>query len=234
MSRFGVMGEILLLFFTFFLPGYIGQVFGAPVGPATTTLMLQTIITGVPQILLMAYVAGAFGRGAGARWGFVRPQARDALRTLLLVAGCFAVMTPFVVALLLLPPEWSKSLGNGFRWGLESPAQLPLALLFGLTVGYREEFFFRAYLLQRLDELNFPVPYAVAASTALFCVGHIYEGVMGILVAASLGVLFALVYQRLKNLHVIAVAHGLYNTIVLLLGLILPRGLPQAFQGHIF
>ncbi len=74
----------------------------------------------------------------------------------------------------------------------------------------------------------------MAASTALFCVGHIYEGVMGVVVAASLGVLFALVYLRLKNLHVIAFAHGLYNTLVLLLGLVLPRALPQAFQGHIF
>ncbi len=142
MSRFGAIGEILLLFLTFFLPGYIGQAFAAPLGPATTTLLLQTIITGVPQILLMAYVAGAFGRGAGARWGFVRPEARDVLRTLLLIAGCFAVMTPFVVLLLLLPPEVSRNLGTGFRWGLQSPAQLPLALVFGLTVGYREEFSF--------------------------------------------------------------------------------------------
>ena len=233
MSRFGAVGEILLLFLTFFLPGYIGQAWSVPTGSATNIMMLQTIISGVPQFLLMAYVAGAFGSAAGARWGFVRLDARDVLRILLLVAACFAVITPFIALVLLLPPEWSRALGSGFRWGLRSYSQLPLALLFGLTAGYREEFFFRAYLLMRLDEMELPVPYAIAASTALFCVGHVYEGVMGVLVAAGLGVLFARVYIRGKNLHVIAVAHGLYNTTVLLLGLLLPRGLPQAFLMHI-
>jgi membrane protease YdiL (CAAX protease family) len=234
MSRIGAVGEILLLFFAFFLPGYVGQAWSVPTGSATNILLLQTIITGVPQFLLMAYVAGALGGAGGRRWGFVRPQARDALRILLLTAACFAVMIPFIALLLLLPPEWTKALGKGFRWGLQSYSQLPLALLFGLTAGYREEFYFRAYLLARLDELALPVPYAVAASTALFCVGHVYEGVMGVLVAAGLGVLFASAYLRRKNLHVIAVAHGLYNTAVLLFGLLLPRELPQAFQLRIF
>jgi membrane protease YdiL (CAAX protease family) len=234
MTASRILLEITLFFLTFFLPGYFAQAHLPPAGPATTLAMLQVIVTGVPQFLLMVYVARFSRRDAPNDWGLVPFKGRDALRTLVLLLGCFAVVAPFVALALALPPQWSSSLTMGYRWGLANAAQMPVALLFGLTAGYREEFFFRSFLLGRLGQLGMPVLVAAAASTALFSIGHLYEGPLGIAIAASLGALFSAVYIRRPNLHVIAIAHGLYNTIVLCLSLLIPNGLPAAAGFLIF
>ncbi len=154
-----------------FPAGYLSQGFtGAPAGP-TTILMIQSVITSIPQFLLMAFVVVTLGHTPPSRWGLKPFQPRDALRTAILVLGCFAVITPFIALLLSLPPQMTRRLSAGHRWGLESPAQIPLALLFGLAAGYREEFFFRSYLLGRMDELGIPAALGVAVSTALFVSG---------------------------------------------------------------
>lgn len=234
MKRSQAITEMLLFFAAFFLPGYAAQGLFAPPESATTLLMLQSVLTGVPQFLLMAWVATARDRTPPARWGLVRLQPRDAVRTLIVVLACFAAVTPFVALLVALPQDVSRTLGRGYRWGLQDAAQIPLALLFGLTAGYREEFFFRAYLLGRFEELGLAVAAAVAASTAVFCLGHVYEGPLAVAVTAVLGVVLSAAWLRSRSLHVVAIAHGLYNTLVLSLGLVLPRTLPQAGFLHIF
>jgi membrane protease YdiL (CAAX protease family) len=226
--------EMLLFFAAFFLPGYAAQGLFAPPESATNLLMLQSVLTGVPQFLLMAWVATSRDRSPPARWGLVTFEPRDALRTLIVVLACFAAVMPFVVLLVALPPDISRSVGRGYRWGLQSAAQIPVAILFGLTAGYREEFFFRAYLLGRLDELGLAVPGAVTISTVVFCLGHVYEGPLAVAVTAALGVVLSAAWLRRRSLHVVAIAHGLYNTLVLCLGLVLPRTLPQAGFLHIF
>ena len=229
-----ILLEMLLFFMSFFLPGYLLQMGAASAGPLSPLALLQVIVTGLPQFLLMAYVAGLSSPSPPGRWGLVPLQARDALRTAVLLLGCFAVVAPFVALVLALPPSLSRPLAGGYRWGLQSAAQIPLALLFGLTAGYREEFFFRSYLLGRLSELGAPLPLAAIASTALFTVGHFYEGPMGIVIAAALGTLLCLAYIRRPNLHVVAIAHGLYNAIVLTLSSLISRALPAAQVMRIF
>jgi len=234
MKRSQAITEMLLFFAAFFLPGYAAQGLFAPPESATTLLMLQSVLTGVPQFLLMAWVATERDRTPPARWGLVAFEPRDALRTLFVVFLCFAAVTPFVALLVALPQDVSRTLGRGYRWGLQGAAQIPVAVLFGLTAGYREEFFFRAYLLGRLDELGLALPAAVAVSTAVFCLGHVYEGPLAVAVTAALGLVLAAAWLRRRSLHVVAIAHGLYNTLVLCLGLVLPRTLPQAGFLHIF
>jgi membrane protease YdiL (CAAX protease family) len=234
LTRSRILAELLLIFAAFFLPGYAAQGFVTARGPATSGIMLQAIVTGIPQFLLMAYVAIAAGAVAPARWGFVRFEPRDALRTAVVLLGCFAVITPFIAIVLALPAEMSRTVSQGYRWGLQSAAQIPLALLFGLTAGYREEFFFRAYFLGRMDELGISIPLAVAASTILFCVGHLYEGILAVAVTAALGLLLSAAWLRRRSLHVVAIAHGAYNTLVLCLSLVIPHALPEAAAVHIF
>jgi uncharacterized protein len=226
--------EALLLFLAFFLPGFVGQASIAAAGPVSSLALWQTVIAGVPQILLMAYVVGARGPASSPRWGLVRFEPRDALRVAVLVAACFAVVMAFAALITLLPQEWSRSVTSGYRWGLRGPAQLPLALLVGLTAGYREELYFRAYLLKRMEEMGVDVPVSVVVSTALFCTGHLYEGVLGVTVALALGVVLAASYLKRRSLHVIAIAHALYNTLVLAVGLLAPRALPVGSAFRIF
>jgi membrane protease YdiL (CAAX protease family) len=229
-----ILLEILLFFLAFFLPGYLAQVNGPAPGPLSTTTMALVIITGVPQFLLMAYVVGALGPGTADRWGMVRLRGGDLAWMGILVLSCFAVIGLLIGLALTLPPVWRGTLTRGYRWGLQGYAQVPLALLFGLTAGYREEFFFRAYLLGRMGELGFPIPLSALASTILFCAGHLYEGPVGIAVAAVLGAILCISYIRRPNLHVVAITHGLYNTIVLVLSIPLSRALPAVNFMRIF
>ncbi len=226
--------EMLLFFLAFFLPGYIAQAAGGPGAAAGTSLLLQSIATGLPQFLLMAYIVGVTGPASSPQWGFIRMERRDILRVAILVAACFLLIAPIGALTMLLPPRWAGAVVSGYRWGLQGYAQIPVALLFGLTAGYREEFFFRSYLLGRLEEMAVPLPYAVALSVALFCVGHLYEGVLGLAVAAVLGTMLSIAYVRTRNIHVVAIAHGLYNTLALCLSLVLPRALPEGLGMGIF
>jgi len=212
--------EVLLLFSTFFLPGYLNQASAAAVAASDpVALMLQVVAFGIPQLLLMVYLVHVQPDGSLDGWGIVALRGRDAARIALLVACCMAVILGFTGLLRLLPPRWSGLLFRGYRWGLGRPAQIPLALVFGLTVGYREEFFFRAYLLRRLGQAGAPSWAAVTLSTVLFSAGHLYEGILGIAIAACLGAMFSVVYLRQRNLHVVAISHGLYNALALCLGL---------------
>jgi membrane protease YdiL (CAAX protease family) len=220
--------EMILCFFAFFLPGYLAQGVGPVAGPVSTALMIQSIILGIPQFLLLVYIASLSRETSMESWGFSSFRATDALRVVLVLIGCFAIFTPFAVLVMALPSAAGKYLASGFRWRLAGPSQVPLAVAFGLVAGYREEFFFRSYLLRRMDQLGVPVTLSVVTSTVLFSAGHLYQGPLGVATAAALGVLFAGAYLRRGNLHVIAIAHGLYNASVLCLSLLRASPLPSS------
>jgi len=80
------------------------------------------------------------------------------------------------------------------------PAETALAVVLVAIVAVSEETIFRGYLLVRLRELGRSTPLAVALSTAIFTLGHGYEGAAGMLGVATLGVAFALVYLWRKSL----------------------------------
>jgi uncharacterized protein len=217
--------EILLVFAAFFLPGYAGQgSLRLAAGVDLAPLMLQSILTGVPQLLLMVYIVSIQSDWSPARWGMVRLRPLDAARVAVLAAACFVMAVLLASLPRVLPPNWEPVLLRGFRWSLRGPAQLPLAAGFGLAAGYREEFFFRSYLLGRLDEAGLPRGAAVALSTAVFAAGHLYEGALGLLITGAIGLVLALAYTRQRNLHVVALAHGLYNVLSLAAGLLAPIG----------
>ena len=225
MSTHGLLAEALLLFLVLFLPGYLSQPGAATVTPVDTVrAMLQSVIFGVPQVLLMLHLLRLQPEVPLEHFGLYRPRVRDALRAAGAFLGSLALAAPFIAGMALVPAL--RELGStGYRWSLHSGWELPLALVFGLTAGYREELFFRAYLLGRFEQAGIPRAAGVAASTALFAVGHRYEGVLGVALALVLGLYFSLVYLRSHSLHVPAVAHGLFNAALLALGLFTP-GLP--------
>jgi membrane protease YdiL (CAAX protease family) len=218
--------EMALLFSAFFLTGYLGQGEAAMARREFGAVALSYLIAAIPQILLTIYVVGTRGHWDLARMGLVPFTKRDTLRTLAAFAGIFALFLFIASALSLLPSPARATLGAGFRWGLRSPSQLPLALAFSLVSGYREELFFRGYLLTRFEQIGVPMGYAVAATAVLFSIGHAYEGTLGIGMTAIQGVYLALVFLRIRSLHVVALAHGLYNFSILCFSLLTASGGP--------
>ena len=190
--------------------------------------MLQFLIVASPQVLLLLYVLTLRARnespgGAAplAEFGIRKPRARDLLYALLVFAGLFAALSLLVLILSLLPSEGRSLFSTGFRWKLEDPRLIPLVLLFCLVTGYREELFFRSYLLTRFRQLQLPGFVGIGLSTLLFAAGHVYQGAAGLTLALIQGLYFALLFVRFKNIHPLAVAHALYNASVLILTLYL-------------
>lgn len=198
--------------------------------------MLQFLIIAPPQILLLLYILDLRARETGsgrenplAEFGIPRPRARDLLYALLIYAGVFALLTLLGVILTLLPSAGKSLFTTGFRWKLENPRLIPLVLLFCLVTGYREELFFRSYLLTRFGRLQLPVFLGIGMSTLLFAAGHVYQGVAGLAVALIQGMYFSILFVRFKNIHPLAVAHGLYNATVLVITLFVDTDNFQAF-----
>jgi uncharacterized protein len=219
--------EMILLFLLFYLPGYLWpqqELLDSSGG--LRSYMLQFLIIALPQILLLLYIIslragenGSDAEGPCAEFGILRPRARDLPVALLVFAGVFALLTFLGFILNLLPPAGRSVFATGFRWKLEDARLIPLVLLFCLTTGYREELFFRSYLLTRFRQLRLPVFLGIGMSTLLFATGHMYQGVAGLAVALIQGLYFSILFVRFRNVHPLAVAHGLYNATVLVITL---------------
>ena len=87
-----------------------------------------------------------------------------------------------------------------------------------LTAGIVEELLFRGYLLSRL-QLFFKNSYVpVIISSVVFGLFHIgYGTVLNVIGPILLGVLFALYYNRYKNIVPVIIAHFLYDLVLILI-----------------
>jgi membrane protease YdiL (CAAX protease family) len=221
MNRKRIMLEIPLLFCALFLSGYISQGEGIRARLSDFSAVAVTyLLAAIPQILLTLYIVGIQDRDDLIHVGLVPVSARDLLRLIAGLFGVFLLYAPFAATALLLPDRAKETLAEAFRWSLDSPSQLPLALAFSLVSGYREELFFRGYLITRFEQLGFPSVFSVAATAVVFSLGHVYEGILAIAFTAAQGIFLALFFLRFRNLHVVSLVHGLYNFAVLGLSLL--------------
>jgi uncharacterized protein len=214
-SRRVALREILVLFAALFLPGIMAQ--AGPIDPNAFNSIahhLQTMTIALAQSLLILHIVNLHDETDVGRFGFVPLRPRDLLP---------AVGIGFLLLLVVLPIGLldqtlfgtEEGLPSGVRFRLDRPELLPLVIPTSLAIGYREELFFRAFLLPRLDDLGVSMVGAVAISTAAFAVGHLYQGLLGGVVAVIMGVILSAVFLRRRNVHVVAIAHAFYNAAVL-------------------
>ena len=130
-------------------------------------------------------------------------------------AGGVALLVAFGVAAQALPEAVSNRVAEGYRWQIPSLLRLPLAVPFLLLAAYREELFFRAFLITTLRGLRAPNWAAIAISSFLFGAGHLYQGVFAAVVSAALGAYLGAWYLRAAAVHRLAIGHALFNLIVL-------------------
>jgi membrane protease YdiL (CAAX protease family) len=220
---------MILLFLLFYLPGYLWpqhELLSGSEGLAS--YMLQFLVVAPAQILLLLYILTLRARenpsgvpAAFAEFGIRRFALKDLPYALLVFAGIFAALSLLYLIVSLLPSAGRSVFTTGFRWELKDPRLIPLVLLFCLVTGYREELFFRSYLLTRFRQLRLPGFIGIGLSTLLFAAGHVYQGLAGLAVALIQGLYFAILFVRFKNIHPLAIAHALYNTTVLIFTLYL-------------
>ncbi|MFW5848993.1 MAG: CPBP family intramembrane glutamic endopeptidase [Spirochaetota bacterium] len=208
--------EFLLLFAVLFLPGMIAQGTGPdPRAFEDVFYHVQLLVTSIPQILLVVAVSDLNKPGSSGRFGWNAPTWRD------LATGMIAVVAIWVSAGLLATVAGAL-VGDGspvepaVAWTFDRPELIPLVLVSTLAIGYREEIFYRAYITERAERSGIDARPALGGGAVLFATGHLYQGVMGFIVALTIGGVLAAVYYRSRSLHGIAIAHGLYNFAILI------------------
>ncbi|MFL6653174.1 MAG: CPBP family intramembrane glutamic endopeptidase [Sulfurifustis sp.] len=98
-----------------------------------------------------------------------------------------------------------------------SGADYALALALLVVVAVSEETVFRGYLFLRFTQATGSRLAAVLASSALFAVGHAYEGLLGVVAVGVIGLAFALVYLWRGSLVAPMTMHFIQNFIGLLI-----------------
>lgn len=235
---FDLFGRIepLLVFLVFYLPGYLAQT--TPISGKifnSVSFNVTYLITVLPRVVLLLYLmllrtrieeSGAEPAAILREYGVVRLRSRDLAWIVLTFLAIEAVVVPLSMIASTLSGSLGSHAGAGLpaavHWRLTRPAMLPLVFLTTMAIGYSEELYFRSYLLTVLPRMGVGIIAAVVASTALFALGHFYEGLPGLLGTIAIGVILSLLFLWKRNLHVIAIGHGLYNFVTLLATLSLP------------
>jgi uncharacterized protein len=203
--------EAIIVFFAFYLASFIFA--GAPSKPLSgPAYHVAVLAANLPRALLVLYIMAV---GDGLRLFDIANLKRfDAARGLLCAIGALAVV--IVPGLLFyaigMQNPFLAQAGAGARAGA---ALLPLILASSLATGYCEELFFRAYLMRRLGQGGLPVAWTAIASSLLFGGGHGYQGIIGLVSGSLLGLFFAWRWHEGKNIHEIAIGHGLFDAVIL-------------------
>jgi membrane protease YdiL (CAAX protease family) len=93
-----------------------------------------------------------------------------------------------------------------------------LALVLVIVVAFAEETIFRGYLVTRLQAVTSSPWAAVLLSSAIFSVGHGYEGPAGVITTGVIGAVYAVIFLSRRSLVTPVVLHFLqdFTTILLL------------------
>lgn len=153
------------------------------------------------------------GPRALAASGVRRPAAAD-LAIALAAAAVLLVLAWALVRILSLLPEPLRRAMEPRLPDVPRAAPAALALL-SLVTGYREELFYRCYLVTRLAAVGLPAGAAVATAALVFGLGHLYQGPAAVALAVGQAVAFGDLLLRGQSVHGLALAHALYNFVVL-------------------
>jgi membrane protease YdiL (CAAX protease family) len=204
--------EAAILLAAFYLPTYL---------PFASTLSsmdmarppyhLALFALDIPRALLILYIMAA-SDGLTA-FGLIRIAGRDAIKALFAASGALLIMLG--AAYVFSAAGISNPLMAAARGGPRASIPLaPLALASCLTVGYCEELFFRSYLMRRLAQGGLPPLWAAIASSLVFGAGHGNQGIVGIVSGTLLGLFFAWRWLDGKDIHEVAIGHGLYDAAI--------------------
>lgn len=213
--------EAFFILFTFFLPGFFIPSFKDPNDFLNSPLHITIyIVLSAVQIILMFFILNRDKNIPLKEFGLVKPRLKDILHTLVFAFGLYVLYFFLIIIISLLPEMMQEMMAAGFRWKLKNKLMIPFIFIFCLLTGYREELLFRSYIITRCSQFSIPVLYAIVISVFSFGILHLYEGIIGFLFAFFSGVFLSIIFVLKKNLHIIALSHGIFNFCALLLSLL--------------
>jgi membrane protease YdiL (CAAX protease family) len=124
-------------------------------------------------------------------------------------------LTALLVSLYYLPVRFSPN-SDIVRSRELYPA--PETLLVGISVAFSiamavlfEEVFFRGYLISRIEELSGNVWVGVVVAAGIFGFGHLYQGLLGGVLALGMGLAFGIAFVGRRSIWPLAIAHFCCN-----------------------
>jgi membrane protease YdiL (CAAX protease family) len=93
----------------------------------------------------------------------------------------------------------------------KGPSEIFLACVLVIVVAVTEETIFRGYLLLRFENLTGSRAASVIISSALFALGHAYEGLANVGAIGVLGIILSLIFLWRKSLVSLVVIHLLID-----------------------
>ena len=202
--------EAFVVFLAFYLASWLSS------GSSATSVFrpefhMMVVATNLPRAILIIYLM-AIGDGFQS-FDIGRIKRIDLARGALTGVGSFAVI--LVPGLLFLALGIENPLFAQARSEPRAGAyMIPFILASSMATGYCEELFFRSYLMRRLGQAGLPRIWTAIASSLLFGSGHGYQGIIGIVSGSVMGLFFAWRWSATKNIHEIAIGHGLFDTAV--------------------
>lgn len=202
----------ILVCAAFILPGFSSS----GLESAMSARMFSGTLFSLSQILLLVVIIGA--TASYREFGLRPPKPRDLPAAALSLAVLLALGKAFSLAMGALIPGAEPSLAEAAGTMEASNGDLALALLFSLAAGYREELFYRMYLIESLRSRAVPIVATVLAPVALFAAGHAYQGPAGAAQAGVLGLILTAFYLKGFSVHALAWAHASFNFGILVWG----------------
>ena len=129
------------------------------------------------------------------------------------VVAAFAVLAVQLLRLKSLSPERLKKAMksiHGIKITPDTRGELALFMLVSLTAGVWEELLYRGFLIWFLAPLV-SLSGAVILSSLVFGLGHVYQGLRGVFVTASIGLALAGLYVLSGTLWWLMAAHALID-----------------------
>ncbi|MFZ0470698.1 MAG: CPBP family intramembrane glutamic endopeptidase [Thiogranum sp.] len=214
MSRRRAWLEVLLLLLIVAVSGLavgmLGELFAGGL-PAPVLLILQGVVIILVLTLLLAR-AGQGWRDVG-----LHPMQRgDVGRALLLLITCIGANLLVLLIVFLTAPGPAHEHMNRLQdiAAIVSDGLPFAAVAFTmLFVGVYEELTARGFLLARCLTAFDSVWAPVLVSSALFGLGHIYQGWIGVAQTTVIGVIFAIFTLRWATLWPAIMAHAALNTL---------------------
>jgi membrane protease YdiL (CAAX protease family) len=200
----GIYIEAFILYVVLFFSGSAGTGTGGAGGFSISAQLTRILLYCLPSLALIWYLLIRTKRLKA--WN-IRPGRRD------FISGLIALPCLLIIGFLTAFVS-SYIGGESAQVLLKAPstaAEWVILCIYCISAAYLEESYFRFYILSRKKELKLNSLSALAVSTALFSICHIYEGPWGFLNSILSGTLLAFIFLRYKSLHGIAVAHSLYN-----------------------
>lgn len=219
-ERFNDVLELALLFGILFLPSYLAQStrFDQSI-LYTISYNAQYIIAALPQTLFLLLLVTRAGRGA--EHGLVRVATSDSIWLVFTVGVLYVTALP--VSLLRLGLEATNPIA-GIKPAVEGVVPgIPGLVLIGvssLLTGYREELFYRSALYMALKRIGIEPIGASAISGVIFASGHLYQGLVAFAGTFVMALLLTWIFERRRNIHVIAIGHAIYNFIILIVSVL--------------